>query len=98
MNNFIEQVLKEDYGFSEEEITGYLKCRDKLQEDSLQLDTNSLSVRNTCEWEFYEDEWSSYYETDCSQACCFDFGTLAENHYKFCPYCGKRIVEKGIKE
>jgi DNA-directed RNA polymerase subunit RPC12/RpoP len=58
----------------------------------------SLSIRETCTWKFYEDEWSSYYETNCGRAYVFDFGTLTENNYKFCPYCGKRIVEEGQKE
>lgn len=43
----------------------------------------------TCRWKY--DEHHDYYDTDCGQGQCFSCDGVKENHYKFCPYCGKEI-------
>jgi len=42
-----------------------------------------------CKWT--EDEWDGYWQTDCGQAWEFTDGGPAENHCRFCHYCGKPI-------
>ncbi len=46
-----------------------------------------------CVWEqqgYYEPE---YWETECGQAYVWLEGGLSENHYHFCPNCGRPIQE-----
>lgn len=46
-----------------------------------------------CVWEqqgYYEPE---YWETECGQAYVWFEGGLSENHYRFCPNCGRPIQE-----
>lgn len=46
----------------------------------------------TCTWE-YDDNYE-YYNTDCAHTFYFvDESGIGENQFKFCPYCGKKIVE-----
>ena len=47
-----------------------------------------------CNWQYYTDDGEPYYETDCYNVHLFSEGTPKENGYKFCPYCGKRIITK----
>jgi hypothetical protein len=42
-----------------------------------------------CVWTARED--ACYFETKCGEAFTFIDGTPAENHYSFCPNCGKPI-------
>jgi membrane protease subunit (stomatin/prohibitin family) len=46
----------------------------------------------TCTWtrgEYEDTVWA----TSCSQLFILDDGTPADNDMKFCPYCGKPLVE-----
>jgi len=44
-----------------------------------------------CTW--HEDEDGLWW-TDCKEIHEFFDGTPIENSYRFCPYCGKALVEK----
>lgn len=44
-----------------------------------------------CKWIF--DINHGYYDTECEEGQYFTDGGIKENHYKFCPYCGKEIQE-----
>lgn len=44
---------------------------------------------NTCEWFLDESVW----QTDCDNLFQFSSGSPTENSFKFCPYCGKVVVE-----
>ena len=48
-------------------------------------------MKTVCKWKRYEDE--DYWETDCDNAFCTIEGSLRDNNFKFCPYCGKEIKE-----
>lgn len=49
-----------------------------------------VSAADTCLWRLDDD---GYYATQCGQAyTAFDEG-LSENHYRYCPWCGRAIVE-----
>ena len=43
-----------------------------------------------CEWTYDPD---GYYETACGGAQVFEIGDIDDNLYKYCPYCGKEIIE-----
>ena len=63
-----------------------------------QMKKDSLSIRKTCTWKYECPYEIGYYDTECGTAYYFEEGTIEENDYRFCPYCGKRIVEEGTKE
>lgn len=46
-------------------------------------------MSDTCEWKYDND---GYWHTECSNAYFFELGGPADNHYRFCPYCGMEIV------
>jgi hypothetical protein len=46
-------------------------------------------TRRTCLW--IHDEDADKWDTECSEAHCFFEDGPRENHYRFCPYCGKPI-------
>jgi len=46
-----------------------------------------------CTWK-QQDPWEygdGTHTTSCNEMHAFTDGGVADNHYKFCPYCGKRI-------
>jgi DNA-directed RNA polymerase subunit RPC12/RpoP len=45
-----------------------------------------------CKWKL-EDKDLLDYETECGELHYFEAGGIKENHYKYCPYCGKKILE-----
>lgn len=46
-----------------------------------------------CIWEW--DEWADYYHTSCGSDFCFsDDEGLRDVKFKYCPYCGKEILEE----
>lgn len=44
-----------------------------------------------CTW--HEDD-DGHWHTDCKQIFTLFDGTPVENGFKFCPYCGKALVEE----
>ena len=49
-----------------------------------------------CVWRY--DDYCDYYGTSCGETFCFVDGTLANYEtFSYCPYCGKKIVEKEAK-
>jgi DNA-directed RNA polymerase subunit RPC12/RpoP len=49
-------------------------------------------IKEYCEWKYTGDD-DDYYETTCGKAYYLTVGTPKENHYNFCPHCGRRIKE-----
>jgi hypothetical protein len=50
--------------------------------------------RDKCEW-----EWGDcYWDTGCGRAFEFNDGTPTDNDFRYCPYCGKELVESGYVE
>lgn len=50
---------------------------------------------NPCTW---TQDIDGIWQTSCGQAQEFTTGTLEENGYKFCPYCGKMLEAKEYEE
>ena len=50
-----------------------------------------IEVRQLCEW---TENGDGYWETSCNRAFDFVDGSPVGNHFNFCPYCGKTLIEK----
>lgn len=50
------------------------------------------SEMSTCEWthDDYHDKW----DTVCGNAHCFIDGTPYQNNYRWCPYCGRKLIQE----
>ncbi len=48
----------------------------------------------TCEW---CDDYDGVWQTTCGNAWQFNNGGPINNKMKFCPYCGKSLIEKRIE-
>lgn len=51
---------------------------------------------NFCEWHLDDDEMDLW-ESACGEAWCFMEGDPKLNGMKFCPYCGKTLVQRAIE-
>ncbi len=53
-----------------------------------------------CQWQHNSSEYGDYYDTASGQAFAFEVEGPIENHYKFCPSCGKvlEILEPEVEE
>ena len=50
-----------------------------------------MQKKENCEW--VRDEWEDYFATQCGNTFQFIVDGPEENDFKFCPYCGGRLVE-----
>ncbi len=52
-------------------------------------------MEETCKWTPWDKYIYGYgmYDTSCGNTHAFTEGDIAENNYKFCPFCGKTIEE-----
>ena len=50
-----------------------------------------VNEQTECIWEL--DESDDVYYTSCSNAFIINEGTPTENAFKYCIYCGKRLIE-----
>lgn len=54
-----------------------------------------MTSKKHCVWGPY-DEDNGTFDTQCGQTHYFPEGDIKDNHYVYCPYCGRRIDE--VKE
>ena len=47
------------------------------------------NIEGYCVWTNQVDYW----ETECDNAQIFTSGNIEDNEYKYCPYCGKQILD-----
>lgn len=48
-----------------------------------------------CIWKKSEAfDFEELYYTSCDNSFFFSEGNIKENHFKFCPFCGKKIKEE----
>ena len=47
---------------------------------------------DVCHWR-PEDEDCQIFETDCLNSFMFNDGGPVENGFRFCPYCGNKLIE-----
>ena len=60
------------------------------------IDSGSASD-DACEWRLCDEE-ANVYDTSCRNTHILIEGTPRENNYKYCPYCGKKILGQLKKE
>jgi hypothetical protein len=46
-----------------------------------------------CRWKIKESETTIIYKTSCYNSFGFNQGTFLFNGFKYCPFCGKLIIE-----
>jgi hypothetical protein len=51
------------------------------------------TIKQFCLWE-YKGVEEYYYEAQCGGFWEFDDGDIKENRFKYCPFCGKKILNK----
>lgn len=49
-----------------------------------------------CLWKF--DDLDGIYESGCGRNFFFETGTAEENGFKFCPFCGKELMNANETE
>lgn len=51
-------------------------------------------MTDLCNWTQEDDDWGTYgpYETDCGRSFNIIDGTPADNEFKYCCYCGKKLI------
>ena len=55
-------------------------------------------MKKYCEWKLHDGYEYDYYHTSCQDDFIFDDGTPKDNHFKYCPFCGKEIKVVENKE
>ena len=46
-----------------------------------------------CEWEDQKVYLNKIYNTSCDEYHNFEIGDISDNDFKYCPYCGKLVIE-----
>lgn len=49
-----------------------------------------------CIWIY--DDCCCFWETKCGEGYCVNCGTPKDNKIKFCPFCGKEILERHVRQ
>ena len=52
-----------------------------------------IDKQKVCAWNNYIENLCMY-ETSCGNSFYFSEGTVSDNDFKFCPFCGKQIKEE----
>ena len=50
-----------------------------------------IAHNDSCLWKW--DDFSCTYTSACDNMFFFDTGTMTENNFTHCPYCGRRAVD-----
>ena len=51
-------------------------------------------ANDKCAWTYEEEAFdTNLYDTSCGQKQEFMSGSVDDNQYKYCPYCGREIEE-----
>lgn len=91
--------LKSEHLIKTEKAEGRLKIANKNLADAVAMlgGSDSFLERqnsgNTCKWNAPTEEDSDCWETSCGEAFVFETETPGKNGYRFCPSCGKKLVE-----
>ena len=48
--------------------------------------------KGSCHWMFH-GEGFNFYKTGCGKGCITMEGSIKDKKYKYCPYCGREILE-----
>ena len=50
-------------------------------------------MNEVCTWYVIDELDGEYWSSGCKELFDFNIDGPIENHFKFCPYCGKKIEE-----
>ena len=53
---------------------------------------HAVNPDDTCEWIYNDDD--ECWDTNCDEKFQFIDGTPLNNGFEYCPYCGRKLVEK----
>lgn len=73
--------------FANKELGQYWEIVDSSRPERIP-EFRDILKSQLCTWSWDID---GFYETICGNAHIFIHGGLADNKYKYCPYCGKQI-------
>ena len=90
LDKIVEELeeAKHDVCLYDDDLENYQNGIDKAIEI-----VNQGGVSDVCEWKL-EDEEANLYLTGCQQRQLIFEGTPKENGYRYCHYCGKKILCK----
>lgn len=54
-------------------------------------------VMKTCEWKEESNDYEVVWITSCGEAFVVNEGTPEENGFKFCAYCGRKLIQRAAK-
>lgn len=59
-----------------------------------QQEISQQDTTHKCQWRI-DDDWQedTVHKTTCGHSHLFTAGDIADNEYKYCPYCGLAIEE-----
>ena len=87
------QIASDGEGWIFEDNPGTLS-NEKEEEMKREDNCEHGMIPAPCFWKL-EDSESATWRSGCDEAWHFPEGTPMENKIKFCPFCGKRILEVG---
>jgi hypothetical protein len=59
--------------------------------EEIRLIVKELKESEDCVWQENED---GYWDTECKQSFMLEYDTPVKNGFKFCCYCGSKLIEK----
>jgi len=74
------------------DLTHYDADNDTIQPPATQQDETLL---RECEW-IEEDADSDTFKTSCGQYFTMIGGSIPDNDFHYCAFCGKRLRERGV--
>ena len=49
-----------------------------------------------CKWTYNLEDDYDVYRTTCGNKFYFNAGGITDNKFKYCPYCGREILEESV--
>jgi predicted nucleic acid-binding Zn-ribbon protein len=85
--------LKRQMKNDQEKAWSELAEKDKeIRKLECQLE-DAKNDKSVCVWNYYSSWEEDYWETSCGKTYVIIDGLPSENNYKFCPECGRKLIE-----
>ena len=56
------------------------------------MEGGAMSENDVCTWKKVDEMIWTVWDTSCGESPCIDGSDPADIGYRFCPYCGRRLV------
>lgn len=95
----LDKIIKEKEFSVDNDFGHYWKTVMDVEDvkELLTKQREEIKKGNVCKWGWEGDREEGIMATECGEAFCFD-GSPEENKYKYCPTCGKTIVDMATKQ